>query len=114
MLTIYHNPRCGKSREAIQFLEEKNIEHEVVNYIETPLTPDDLYDLLDLLAMDAFELIRTKEDLWKREFADLEMDDDELILLMIEYPQLMERPIVASDDAAVVARPADKIMELVD
>lgn len=112
MITIYHNPRCGKSREALQFLEEKKIEHEVVNYLEEPLTPDELYDLLDLLAMDAFELIRTKEDLWKREFADLEMDDDELVLLMIEYPHLMERPIVATDDAAVIARPAEKIMEL--
>ena len=62
--------------------------------------------------MDAFELIRTNEQIWKNEFAELEMDDTELILLMIEFPQLMERPIILNEDRAVVARPAEKMNEV--
>ena len=112
MIQIYHNPRCSKSREAVQFLEEKKVEHEVINYIENPLTEDELTDLLDMLGMDPFELIRTNEQIWKTEFAELEMDDNEYVLLMIEYPQLMQRPIVVNDGQAVVARPADRILEV--
>lgn len=112
MIKIFHNPRCSKSREALGMLEEKGLAHEVVNYIENPLTEDELIDLLDALGMDAFELIRTNEQIWKNEFAEMEMDDNELILLMIEFPQLMERPIILNDDRAVVARPAEKMNEV--
>lgn len=112
MIKIYHNPRCSKSREALQFLESKNLEHEVINYIDNPLTEEELSDILDMLGMDPFELIRTNEQVWKTEFAELEMDDDEYILLMIEYPSLMQRPIVVNEDQAVVARPADRILEV--
>ena len=112
MIKIYHNPRCSKSREAVQLLQDKKIEHEVINYIENPLTEDELEDLLDTLGMDPFELIRTNEQIWKTEFAELEMDDDEYILLMIEYPQLMQRPIVENDGVAVVARPAELLLDI--
>jgi arsenate reductase len=112
MIKIYHNPRCSKSREAVQFLQDKNVEHEVINYIENPLTADELSDMLEILGMDPFELIRTNEQVWKTEFSELEMDDDEYVLLMIEYPQLMQRPIVVNEDQAVVARPAEKILEV--
>jgi arsenate reductase len=113
MIKIYHNPRCSKSREALQLLVEKGLEHEVINYMDNPLTEEELTDLLDSLGMDAFELIRTNEQIWKNEFADMEMDDTELILLMIEFPQLMERPIIWNDDRAVVARPAAKMDEVI-
>jgi len=112
MIKIYHNPRCSKSREALQLLVEKGLEHEVINYMDNPLTEEELTDLLDSLGMDAFELIRTNEQIWKNEFADMEMDDTELILLMIEFPQLMERPIIWNDDRAVIARPAAKMDEV--
>ena len=113
MIKIYHNPRCSKSREALQLLVEKGLEHEVINYMDNPLTEEELTDLLDSLGMDAFELIRTNEQIWKNEFADMEMDDTELILLMIEFPQLMERPIIWNDDRAVIARPAAKMDEVI-
>ena len=112
MIKIYHNPRCVKSRSALQLLEEKNLEHEVINYMDNPLTESDLEELLDVLGMDAFELIRTNEQIWKTEFAEMEMDDNELILLMIEYPQLMQRPIVVNDGKAVVARPPERLLEV--
>ena len=109
MITVYHNPRCGKSREALQFLTDKNIDHEIIKYMDEPLSPTELENLLDKLDMTADELLRTKEKLWKEEFADKDLDDNELILLMIENPRLMERPIVVNGDKAVVARPADLI-----
>jgi len=69
-------------------------------------------NVLDALEMDAIELVRTKEALWKEEFKDLELDEDEIILAMIEHPRLMERPIVMNGNKAVVARPAEKVEEV--
>jgi len=112
MIKIYHNPRCSKSREALQYLETKNLPHEVIKYMDEPLTFDQLDELLDELGMYPFELIRQNEQIWKDEFAEKDMDDNELIYLMVEYPQLIQRPIVVNDGAAVVARPADKIEEI--
>ena len=113
MIKIYHNPRCAKSRQALKILEEKSVEHDVVKYMDGSLTADELKRLLDKLAMYPFELIRTNEQIWKNEFADKEMDDDELILTMIEFPQLMQRPIIEDDDRAIVARPPELTNELI-
>ena len=112
MIKIYHNPRCAKSREALQYLEEKNVPHEVIKYMEEPLTFEALETLLDALGMFPFELIRQNEQIWKDEFKDKDMDDNELIYLMVEYPQLMQRPIVENNEQAVVARPANRIDEI--
>ena len=114
MIRIYHNPRCQKSREALQMLEAKGLDFEVRLYMkdEESMSPSEMEEVLDALDMDAADLIRTKEAIWKEEFADLELDEDELILAMIEHPNLMERPIVVSGDRAVVARPAEKMNEL--
>lgn len=112
MIQIYHNPRCAKSREALQYLQDKQLPHEVVNYMDEPFTFEELDELLDKLGMDPFELIRLNEQIWKDEFADKDMDDNELIYMLVEYPQLIQRPIVVNDDMAVVARPADRIEEI--
>lgn len=112
MMKIYHNPRCTKSREALVYLEEKGLETEVIKYMDEPLTPDELRDLLDMLDMEAIELVRTNEDIWKEQFRDKELDEDELILAMIEYPELMQRPIVVNGNQAVVGRPAGAIDQL--
>lgn len=112
MIKIYHNPRCAKSREALQYLEDKNLPHEVIKYMDEPLTFEELDELLEVLGMYPFELIRQNEQIWKDEFKDKDMDDNELIYLMVEYPQLIQRPIVVNDTLAVVARPADRIEEV--
>jgi len=114
MVTIYHNPRCQKSREALKVLEEKGVEHEVRLYMndEQSMSMNEFERILEALDMDAIELVRTKEALWKEEFKDLELDEDEIILAMIEHPRLMERPIVVHGDRAVVARPAEKVVEV--
>jgi arsenate reductase len=109
MITVYHNPRCQKSREALAHLDAKGAQYNVRLYMndEESMTAAELEEVLDALDMDAFELVRTKEALWKEEFKDLELDEDEIILAMIEHPRLMERPIIVNGSKAVVARPAD-------
>lgn len=112
-MKYYHNPRCRKSREGLALIEEKGLKPEVIEYMKEPLSPSDLMDLLDKLDMDALDLIRTKESIWKEEFKDKELDEEELILAMIEYPQLMERPILENGDKAIVGRPSEKLLELI-
>ena len=114
MITIYHNPRCRKSREALALLEERGIEHLVRLYLndEESMSAAEFERVLDALDMDAIDLVRKNEAVWKEEYKTLELDEDEIILAMIEHPKLMERPIVVNGDRAVVARPAEKLLEV--
>ena len=114
MITIYHNPRCRKSREALALLEERGIEHLVRLYLndEESMSVAEFQDVLDALDMDAIDLVRKNESVWKEEYKTLELDEDEVILAMIEHPKLMERPIVMNRDRAVVARPAEKLLDV--
>ena len=114
MITIYHNPRCGKSREALAILEERGIEHLVRLYLndEESMSAAEFQDVLDALDMDAIDLVRKNESVWKEEYKTLELDEDEVILAMIEHPKLMERPIVMNGDRALVARPAEKLLDV--
>jgi len=114
MITVYHNPRCQKSREALAHLDAKGLEYNIRLYMndEDSMSAAEFENVLDALEMDAIELVRTKEALWKEEFKDLELDEDEIILAMIEHPRLMERPIVMNGNKAVVARPAEKVEEV--
>ena len=114
MITIYHNPRCRKSREALAILEERGIEHLVRLYLndEESMSAAEFQDVLDALDMDAIDLVRKNESVWKEEYKTLELDEDEVILAMIEHPTLMERPIVMNGDRAVVARPAEKLLDV--
>jgi arsenate reductase len=114
MITIYHNPRCRKSREALAILEERGIEHLVRLYLndEESMSAAEFQDVLDALDMDAIDLVRKNESVWKEEYKTLELDEDEVILAMIEHPKLMERPIVMNGERAVVARPAEKLLDV--
>jgi arsenate reductase len=111
MITIYHNPRCQKSREAVAWLEAKGLEFTTRLYMndDESMSMAEFEEVLEALDMEALELVRTKEAVWKEEFQDLELDEDEIILAMIEHPNLMERPIVVNGDKAVVARPTELI-----
>ena len=114
MIKVYHNPRCRKSREAIGLLEQKGIEFEIRHYMndKESMTAKEFEELLDALEIDALELVRKNETLWKEEYRDLDLGEDEIILAMIEHPRLMERPIVVQGTSAVVARPAEKIEDI--
>ena len=109
MITVYHNPRCRKSREALAHLDEKGAQYNVRLYMngEQSMTAAELEEVLEALDMDALELVRTNEALWKEEYKHLELDEQEIVLAMIEHPRLMERPIIVKGYKAVVARPAE-------
>ncbi|WP_297485242.1 arsenate reductase (glutaredoxin) [Sulfurimonas sp.] len=110
-LTIMHNPRCSKSREAVKILEENGVNAEIVKYLETPLTKEEIKELLKMLGINARDLMRTKEEIYKElNLKDVE-DEEKLIEAMAEHPRLIERPIVIKDDKAVIGRPPSKIVD---
>ena len=113
MITIYHNPRCGKSRECLAFLTTSNEEFEVIKYLENPLTFKELSEIITMLNIKPIELIRIKEAIWIEKFKGKNLSDDEIIQTMVDYPLLMERPIAVKGTKAVIARPFDKIKEII-
>lgn len=112
MITIYHNPRCTKSREGLCELENLNQTVTVRKYLEDPFTKDELVNVLKKLACKPIELVRIKEAIWITQYKGKEMSDEEIIDAMLLHPKLIERPIVVFDDKAVIARPKEKINEL--
>ncbi len=112
MITIYHNPRCSKSRESITFLEEQGIAYKIIKYLEANLTEEDINKILLKLNLNPIELIRTKDAFWQDNFSTKELSDEQLIKAMQRYPQLIQRPIVMNGPKAVIARPIQKIYEI--
>lgn len=114
MITIYHNPRCSKSREGIKTLEASGKEFEVREYLKEPLSEEELKSLLKKLNMAPVELVRTEEKIWKENYRDRDLSDDELVRVMVENAKLIQRPIVEKKGKAVVGRPAENIEKLVN
>jgi len=111
-ISIWHNPRCSKSRNSMALLEEKGVDVEVLKYIDKPPTKEELKTLLSQLAMNARELMRTKENAYKElGLKDVE-DEEQLIEAMVTNPKLIERPIVIKDGKAVIGRPIENVVEL--
>lgn len=108
-VTIMHNPRCSKSREALKILEESGVNAEIVKYLETPPTKEELKELLKMLGISARELMRTKEAIYKELNLKSVTDEDALIDAMVENPKLIERPIIIKDGKAVIGRPPSNI-----
>ncbi len=112
-LVIYHNPRCSKSRETLQILEDNNCQARVVEYLEEPPSPQELKNILGMLGISARDLLRTTEPVYKdAELDDDSLSEDEIIEAICEYPALLQRPIVVSGDRAVIGRPPDKVLEI--
>lgn len=112
MITIYHNPRCSKSREGLHFLEENEVDFQIVKYLDEPLNKAELTELIEKLGIKPIELVRTKEDIWKENYKDKNLSDEEIIEAMAENPKLIERPIVVNGDKAVIARPFSLIKNI--
>ena len=113
-LTLYHNPRCSKSRGALELLEARGLTPTVVRYLDTQLTAAQLTDLLRKLNISARQLLRTGEEDYKTlNLADSSLSEDQLIKAMATHPKLIERPILVAGDKAVIGRPPEKILELV-
>ncbi|WP_237065767.1 arsenate reductase (glutaredoxin) [Microbulbifer guangxiensis] len=113
MWTIYHNPRCSKSRQTLQLLQENGIEPEVILYLETPPDTSTLADLLGKLGIGARDLLRTGEDAYRElGLKNNALSDAQLIEAMASHPKLIQRPIVVSGNRAVLGRPPENVLEL--
>ncbi len=112
-VTIWHNPRCSKSRNAVALLEEKGVDADIVKYLDTPPSKEELVDMLKMLGLSARELMRTKEAIYKELNLKEETDEDKLIEAMVSNPKLIERPIVIKDGKAAIGRPIENIVELI-
>lgn len=111
-ITIWHNPRCSKSRAVNTLLEEQGVEAEVVKYLEEDLTISQLKELLAMLGIEPRELMRTKEAIYRELNLKEESDPQKLIEAMLAHPKLIERPIVIKGDKAVIGRPIEKVIDL--
>ena len=112
MITIYHNPKCRKSREGLQYLEDKGVDFTVVEYLRTPISRDELKILLVKLNKRPVEIVRTSEDEFKAKLKGKNFTDEEWITILLENPKLIQRPIVTNNHKAVLAQPAEEIDRL--
>ena len=112
MYTVYHNPRCKKSRAGLQYVKDKGMEHRVREYLKDPLTEDELSRLLMKLHMNPQELVRTQEEFFRKELKGLTLNDEEWIRILTEHPKLIRRPIVEGKYKAVIGDPAENIAQL--
>lgn len=113
-ITVYQKPTCSKCRNLLKTLKERGVEHDSVNYYEQPFTAAGLKKILAKLGMKPIELMRTNEKIYKDlRIGQQQKSDEELIKLMVEHPDLIQRPIVIRGDKAVVARPTEKAEEVI-
>ncbi|MEH6649361.1 MAG: arsenate reductase (glutaredoxin) [Motiliproteus sp.] len=113
-ITLYHNPRCSKSRQALQLLQEKGVEPQLRLYLETPPSRDELVTLLEQLAIEPRLLMRKGEQEFKdNNLKDTVLSNDVLIDAMVTYPKLIERPIAIKGDKAVIGRPPENVLDLI-
>lgn len=110
--TIYHNPRCSKSRQTLALLEEYGVSPEVVEYLKTPLDRAYLKDIVVKLGCSAHDLLRTKEAEYNEAGLSTDSTEDEVITAIVQYPKLLERPIVVSGTKAVIGRPPENVLAL--
>ena len=112
-LTLYHNPRCLKSRGALELLQARGLTPNVVRYLETPLNAAQIKALLKKLGISARQLLRTGEDEYKTlNLADASLSDTQLIAAIAAHPKLMERPILETADKAIIGRPPENVLEI--
>ena len=114
MITIYHNPRCSKSRATLALLENQGANIRIVEYLKDPPTRKELSTILSMLGIKARSLLRTKESVYKSEgLDDKALSEKELISAMVDNPILMERPIVIANDKAVIGRPPETVLTII-
>ena len=114
MIQIYHNPRCGKSRNCLAFIEQSKQEFEIIPYLTETPSFDELKVLLKQLDLEPLQLVRTKEKIWIENFKGKTLTNDQIIEAMTENPILIERPIVVKDGKAIIGRDPDLVASFLD
>lgn len=113
MMKIYHNPRCKKSRAGLQYLQEKGIDFEIVEYLKDEFSEESFKHVLMLLNKKPQEMIRTQEEMYKTELKGKDFTDEEWVKIMVANPKLISRPIVVGKHKAVLAQPPENIDNLI-
>ena len=113
MVTIYHNPRCSKSRQTLQLLQDNNVSPDIVEYLKAPLSYQQLSEIIDKLGITARDLLRTSEQDYKdMNLKNRDLSEDDLIKAMVEAPKLMQRPIVVNGAKAAIGRPPEDVLSI--
>lgn len=112
MITIYHNPRCTKSRQGLALLEEKQLNFEVIRYLDDPITLKELTTIVKKLGISPLALVRKNEAIWKSDFKGKDLSDEDILKAMVSNPKLIERPIVINGEKAVIGRPTEQILTI--
>lgn len=112
MIKIYHNPRCSKSREGVQILENSKVDFEIIKYLDDNLSEKELTQIIHLLKISPLDLVRKNEKIWKENFKGNNYTELELIEILTKNPKLIERPIVVNNKKAVVGRPPSVILSI--
>lgn len=113
MIKIYHNPRCSKSRQGLELLQNSGKEFEIVKYLENTPTKDELISIIEKLQIKPVELVRKNEAIWKENYKGKELADWEIIDAMLQNPKLIERPIVINNSKAAIGRPLENIQNII-
>ncbi len=114
MLTIYHNPRCSKSRQTLDLLKSKGLEPTIIEYLKTPPTAKELDGILKMLNLEPQDIVRTKEEVYAElGLKEKSLSRDEMIDVLVKHPVLIERPIVVKGDKAVLGRPPENVLEII-
>ncbi|GGC89584.1 arsenate reductase (glutaredoxin) [Flavobacterium lutivivi] len=113
-MKILHNPRCGKSRNCLAIFDQKNIDYQIIKYLENPLTKEEILNLLKKLSISPLELVRQKETIWVEQFKNKSLTDDDIINALVQFPILIERPIIIDGDKAIIAREEEKILNFIN
>ena len=114
-MRIYHNPRCSKSRQTLELIRDAGVEPEIVEYLKAPPTADELDAILTHLGLPPVEIVRRKESRFQElELAEKSLNREEWIALLVQNPQLIERPIVVEGDRAVIGRPPENVLPLIE
>lgn len=112
-MKIYHNPRCSKSRQGLQILNDSQMNFEIVDYLKTPPTLKELQEIIKLLGCKPIDLVRKNEAIWKENFKGKNLSDSAVTRAMVDFPKLIERPIVINNGKAVVGRPPEIIKTII-
>ena len=112
MTTLYHNPRCSKSRETLRLLEDAGETVEIVRYLDNPPSKKELKQIISLLGIKPIDLVRTKENEWIENYKGKTLTDDKVIDAMVKFPKLIERPIAIKGLKAAVGRPPEDVLKI--
>ena len=112
MTTLYHNPRCRKSREALQLLQQANEPIEIVLYLKETLCEDEIKNILGKLEISAIDLVRKNELTWKENYKGKILTEDQIVAAMAKHPKLIERPIALKNGKAIIGRPPQEVLKV--